>query len=167
MADDSPAYPPADDQMAVLRADNAALQVQLAKLTDIAARAQADLLNFKERIKREGDELRKFAIVPLLLRVLSIRDDLVRMIAHDPSAGCVQLLAKIDDVLKNFSVEQITALGFAANPEFHEIVNSGPGAKDIILVVHEEGFLLHGKVLRPAKVMVGEGKPSPDASLEE
>src|SRR3989344_3208364 len=121
------------------------LKAQLAKLKDTAARAQADLLNFKDRMKREGEELRKFAALPFILELLPVRDDLVRAAGHDSASGLKQILLKID------------ALGKKMDPERHQIVNTGAGEKDIVTLVHEEGFLLHGKVLRPAKVQVGDG----------
>ena len=133
------------------------LKAQLAKLKDTAARAQADLLNFKDRMKREGEELRKFAALPFILELLPVRDDLVRAAGHDSASGLKQILLKIDALLRDAGVEKIDALGKKMDPERHQIVNTGAGEKDIVTLVHEEGFLLHGKVLRPAKVQVGEG----------
>jgi len=133
------------------------LKAQLAKLKDTAARAQADLLNFKDRMKREGEELRKFAALPFILELLPVRDDLVRAAGHDSASGLKQILLKIDALLRDAGVEKIDALGKKMDPERHQIVNTGAGEKDIVTLVHEEGFLLHGKVLRPAKVQVGDG----------
>ena len=133
------------------------LKAQLAKLKDTAARAQADLLNYKDRMKREGEELRKFAGLPFILELLPIRDDLVRAAGHDSASGLKQILLKIDALLRDAGVEKIDALGKKMDPERHQIVNTGAGEKDIVTLVHEEGFLLHGKVLRPAKVQVGDG----------
>ena len=133
------------------------LKAQLAKLKDTAARAQADLLNFKDRMKREGEELRKFAALPFILELLPVRDDLVRAAGHDSASGLKQILLKIDALLRDAGVEKIDALGKKMDPERHQIVNTGAGEKDIVTLVHEEGFLLHGKVLRPTKVQVGDG----------
>ena len=133
------------------------LKAQLAKLKDTAARAQADLLNYKDRMKREGEELRKFAGLPFILELLPIRDDLVRAAGHDSASGLKQILLKIDALLRDAGVEKIDALGKKMDPERHQIVNTGAGEKDIVTLVHEEGFLLHGKVLRPTKVQVGDG----------
>lgn len=152
-----PADSTAQNDPQALLAEIESLKAELMRFTDLAARAQADLLNFKDRMKREGEELRKFAIVPLLLRLLPIRDDLVRMVAHESTTGCRELLAKIDALLQSFHVEPIDAFNVIANPDYHEIINTAAGKKDVILAVHEEGFLLHGKVLRPSKVMVGDG----------
>ncbi len=135
------------------------LEEQLAKLTDVAARAQADLQNFKDRQNREGDELRKFAAVPIVMSLLPVRDDLALAAGHEGEAqdGFGQILAKLDKVLSDFGVTMIKSLGEKVNPELHEIVNTGEGEKDVIVGVHQEGFEMQGKVLRPAKVQVGVG----------
>lgn len=152
-----PAVPPQDDPV-IQTSDPVIeeLKAKLAKLTDIAARAQADLLNFKDRMKRESDELRKFAIVPLILQLLPMYDDLSRAAAHEKS-GTLQILAKLERVLADASVKRIEALEKKADPAKHEIVNTGPGEQDVVTHVHEEGFELYGRVLRPAKVQVGDG----------
>ena len=135
------------------------MKEQLEKLTDVAARAQADLQNFKDRQKREGDELRKFAAVPVIIGLLPVRDDLALAASHEGEAqdGFGQILAKLDKVLADFGVTVIKSLGEKVNPELHEIVNTGEGEKDVVVGVHQEGFEMHGRVLRPAKVQVGEG----------
>lgn len=133
------------------------MKLQIAKLTDIAGRAQADLQNFKERMKRENEEFRKFANAPLLLSLLALHDDLARAAAHEGTNGVKQILLKLEKILAAAGVVKIEAIGKKFDSALHEIVNAGPGEKDVILAIHEEGFLLHGRVLRPAKVQVGEG----------
>lgn len=148
------------------------LEEQVAKLTDLAARAQADLQNFKMRMEREAAELRKFAVVPFLLKLLPIRDDIVRALQHQNENGnsasahngLKHILEKFDKVLKDAGVERMAAVGNPFDPKQHEILNSSPGAKDIVTAIHEEGYELHGKVLRPAKVQVGDGAGTPQTS---
>jgi len=149
---DSDQKPASDDASGSVNDD---LLEQVAKLTDVAARAQADLQNYKDRMKREGEELRKFAIVPLVMELLSVRDDLARAADHD---GYAQILTKLDKVLADTGVEKIEAIGKKVDPALHEVINTGPGEKDVILAVHQDGFLLHGKILRPSKIQAGEGE---------
>lgn len=157
MTNDDPQDPQADQSGDPAQDELQELKAQISKLTDTAARAQADLLNFKDRMKREGEELRKFAGLPFILELLPIRDDLVRAAEHDSASGLKQILLKVDALLRDAGVEKIDALGKKMNPEQHQVVNTGAGEKDVVTLVHEEGFLLHGKVLRPAKVQVGDG----------
>ena len=135
------------------------LEAQIAKLTDLAARAQADLQNSKIRMERETQDMRKFATVPLLLALLPVRDDLVRATKQEGENGASkQILAKLDKVLLEAGLTPLEALGKTADPSKHEILHAGPGPKDIVIAVHEEGYELHGKVLKPAKVQVGNGQ---------
>ncbi len=157
MAKDDSQNPSSDQSVGSDSDEVRELKTQLAKITDTAARAQADLLNFKDRMKREGEELRKFAGLPFIIELLPIRDDLARATGHDSASGLKQILLKVDALLRDAGVEKIDALGKKMNPEQHQIVNTGAGEKDMVTLVHEEGFLLHGKVLRPAKVQVGDG----------
>ena len=134
------------------------LEVQIAKLTDLAARAQADLQNSKMRMERETQDMRKFATVPLLLALLPVRDDLVRASRQEgDSSASKQILAKLDKILADAGLTPIEALGMKADTAKHEILNAGPGPKDLVIAVHEEGYELHGKILKPAKVQVGDG----------
>jgi molecular chaperone GrpE len=135
------------------------LEGQIAKLTDLAARAQADLQNSKIRMEREAEDLRKFAIVPLLLALLPVRDDLARA-ASQGDEGVKQILEKIDKVFSTVGLKRMEPLGKPVDPTKHEILNVGPGEKDVVTLVHEDGYELHGRVLRAAKVQVGDGKTS-------
>ena len=149
--------PPADDA-AGNDAQVQALQQQVGRLTDLAARAQADLQNFKARQGKDSEELRKFANVPLLLKLLPVRDDLARAaLAHPHDTGYRQILEKLDKVLTEAGVQRIEARGYPLETAKHEVVNTGPGEKDVVTAVHEEGYELHGRVLRPSKVQVGDG----------
>jgi molecular chaperone GrpE (heat shock protein) len=48
-------------------------------------------------------------------------------------------------------------MGQAVNPEQHEILQAGEGEKDTVIQVLEDGYALNGKVIRAAKVVVGQG----------
>jgi molecular chaperone GrpE len=134
------------------------LEAEIAKMTEIAARAQADLQNFKARMKKDSDELAKFAIAPLLLSLLPVRDDLARAADHVPDEGLKQVLTKFDKVIEDAGLRIIESLNLSVDPSKHEVLSVVPGEKDKIVEVHEEGYELHGRVLRPAKVIVGSGE---------
>lgn len=131
-------------------------QEQIKKLTEIAARAQADLQNFKSRMEKETAEFRKFAGAPILLALLPIHDDLSRASEHGDE-GSAQILVKLDKILVDIGLVKMDPMGKPVDPNKHEVVNTCPGEKDIVTNIHEEGFEYHGRVLRPAKVQVGMG----------
>ena len=140
----------------------AALQDQITKLTEVAARAQADVQNMKARHERDRDEITQFASSKILLTFLPLFDDLLRLRLHvdvgsSLSEGVEQLIKKLDQLCEEVGLQRIESLGKPFHPEHHEVLTAGSGEKNIVLEVFEEGYLLHGKVLRVAKVQVGDG----------
>ena len=59
--------------------------------------------------------------------------------------------------MTELGVEQFKSLGETLDPEKHEALMQGPGEKDMITEVFEEGYTLKGKVIRHSKVKVGDG----------
>ena len=133
------------------------LKEQVRKLTELAARAQADFQNYKQRVERDAEELRKFASQPLLLKLLLIRDDLARAVGESTDEGIAQILGKLDKTLEDVGLTKIEAEGQPVDPGMHEVLNTVSGEKDIVITVHEQGYELSGRVLRPARVSVGDG----------
>ncbi len=155
---------PADD-VAVLREQLMAAQAEVARLKDIAGRAQADLQNAKQRMERESADLRAYAGEGVIRRILPTLDNFQRAFAAVPAdiAGheWVKGLTAIEqDLLKQVSdmgLERMQSLGETVDPARHEVITVGPGADAMVTEVFEEGYALNGKVIRPAKVRVGNG----------
>jgi molecular chaperone GrpE len=151
--------------IAELEAKVTELTAQLQKLTDMAGRAQADLQNAKQRMEREADELRKFAAAGFMSRLLPVVDNFQRAFKQLPedlkNHEWVKGVAAIEqDFLKQMTdmgLKKIDSLGQPNDPSKHEVVTVGPGKEGIVTEVFDEGYELHGRVLRPAKVRVGDG----------
>ena len=152
-------------QIAQLTAQIADLQQQLNKLTDVAGRAQADLQNAKVRMQKDADEIRKYASEAAIRKLLPVMDNFQRAAAHLPadlqSHDWVKgVLAIGQDFLRQLSdmgVKKMEVVGQPVDTAKHEVLTMGPGEEGKILEVFEDGYELHGKVLRPAKVRVGSG----------
>ncbi len=141
------------------------LKKEVERLKDMAGRAQADLQNAKERMERERQDVAKYALEGTLKRLLPTIDNFQRAFQHLPedlkSHDWVKGVAAIEQEL----VKQVTELGLkkmdasgaVLDPVKHEVLQAGPGEKGKVLEVFEEGYELNGKVLRPAKVRVGDG----------
>ena len=126
-------------------------------LQELAARAQADLQNAKMRMEREATEIRKFAMEGFLLKLLPTLDNLQRAMEHTDDPGLVAIEKELLKQLTDAGLEKMEALGEVVDPEKHEVLQAGPGEEGKVVQVLEEGYLLHGKVIRPAKVVVGSG----------
>jgi molecular chaperone GrpE len=138
---------------------------EMQRFKDLAARAQADLQNAKGRIERESDELRKFATEKLIVRLLPTLDNFQRAFAQLPadlqSHEWIKGVTAIEqDLMKQMTdagLKRMQSLGEIADPARHEVLTMGPGKEGTVTEVFEEGYELHGKVLRPARVKVGDG----------
>ncbi len=151
-----------DDQASV---DIQALLGELEKMKDLAARAQADLQNAKARSEREAMELRMFASESIIRKILPTLDNFQRAFQHVPadlaSNEWVKGVQAIEaDLMKHVSdvgLKRMQSLGEVVDPQRHEVLSIGSGEADKVVEVFEEGYELHGKILRPAKVKAGDG----------
>jgi molecular chaperone GrpE len=135
---------------------------------DKMLRNQADLENTRKRLEREKQEFIKFANEGLILDLLNILDDLERTVdlaqtgKEELSAfvkGVEMILAHLYEMLKNHGVKPIEAEGKVFDPNFHEAlmqVENKELPEHTIIEVLQKGYLIHGRVLRTAKVKVSK-----------
>jgi len=129
-------------------------------------RAQADFINFKRRNEQERLEFNKFANANLLLGLLPVLDDLERAIEaipprfakHDWVEGVRLVERKFKTSLEGQGVKPILALGMAFDPNFHEALRQDKGPEGMVIQEFQKGYTLNGKLLRPARVVVGNGE---------
>lgn len=144
------------------------LQEQLSKLEENLKLEKARTANAvyeaektKERLEREADTAKKFALEKFAKELLDSVDNLERAIAANGdektalSEGVELTLKSLLTTLEKFGVVVIdTANGF--NADLHQAVGIDPNAKaNEIGNVLQKGYTLHGRLLRPAMVMVG------------
>ena len=131
-------------------------------------RAEADFENYKKRIEQERAETAKYAGMTLVLSILPVLDDLDRAfksvpdkVAHSPWTEGIRLIhRKLQAALQAQGVAEIGALGEAFDPSVHEAVGQMPGEDGKVIEEAQRGYRLHGRVIRPAFVIVGNGQGS-------
>jgi molecular chaperone GrpE len=129
-------------------------------------RAQADFVNYKRYAEQDKTENCKFANIGLLSSILPALDDFERALNAIPSEavnekwveGFELIRKKFKDVLTRQGVTQIQALGMEFDCRTMEAITCVPGKKDMVVQELEKGYKLHDKVIRPAKVIVGNGE---------
>jgi molecular chaperone GrpE len=140
-----------------------AQEVTIESLTNTSKRALADLSNFKNRVNEEKKSLINFANSNLIIKLLPILDNFQRALKHDGNIdenwekGIELIYNQFSKEMTELGVEQFKSLGETLDPEKHEALMQGPGEKDMITEVFEEGYTLKGKVIRHSKVKVGDG----------
>ncbi|HZZ72848.1 MAG TPA: nucleotide exchange factor GrpE [Pirellulales bacterium] len=130
-------------------------------------RAQAELENFRKRARRELDEERKYAFMPLLKDILPIVDNLERALeasqtAPDPTkvlAGIKMVAQQFEEVLARHGATRINAQGQPFDPNLHQAIlhqSAADQPAETVLQVTQPGFQLHDRVIRPAQVIVSK-----------
>jgi molecular chaperone GrpE len=129
-------------------------------------RAQADFVNFKRFTEQDKLETCKFASTNLIMIILPVLDDFERALTAIPHSetkhkwfeGLKLIDQKFKDILLKQGVEPINSLGQEFDPKFMDAITCGKGRKDIVLMEVEKGYKQYDKVIRPAKVVVGNGE---------
>jgi molecular chaperone GrpE len=148
------------------------LRVDLEEMKDRALRSQAELENYRKRIARQMEEDRRYAEMGLLRDVLPLWDNMQRAIEAAQAAGEApallqgfQMVARqLSDVLEKHQCVKIDALHKPFDPHLHEAITQLPSADfppQTVLHVTQEGFTLHGRVVRPSQVVVSAGAEHP------
>ncbi len=158
-----------DTLVTTLQADLALAQKNVQDLTDTPQRALADLQNSRKRTEEDKAQFVVFATTKLLLELLPVLDNFTRAFAQVPDEiqktewfkGALQIEQQLMTVVRKQGVTEMPLqVGQKLDPTKHEAIATGPGASDSILEEYEKGFMVGEKVLRPAKVKVGNDSPS-------
>lgn len=120
-------------------------------------RALADYDNLRKRIERERGDLVKFSHAALVDKLLPVLDSLEKSSQHLEDKGLTLSLEQFQKVLVSEGLEEIEVQGKEFDPEEMDAVEMVKGKKDKVIEVVLKGYALHGRVLRPAKVKVGQG----------
>jgi len=131
-------------------------------------RNQADFINYKRRCEQELSETTQFANTGLLLSLLPVLDDFDRAFNSFPAElsrkdsgwveGVRMVERKFRTTLEKLGLSRIETADKPFDPALHEAVGQGKGKEGMIIQEVEQGYKLHDKILRPAKVMVGNGE---------
>jgi len=139
---------------------------ELAALKETAARAQADYRNLLVRTERERGEMVTFMTEKIITKILPSLDSLERIVQFTPEAektgavyqGVVQAASGLTKTLESMGVKSFSSLGEALDPALHEAIMQAAGEDGKIVTEIEKGYKLADKVIRHAKVVVGNGE---------
>jgi len=126
---------------------------------DRAARAEAELANFRTRVERDRAANRDAVIAEVIRALLPAMDDLSRADAHGDLAGSpLELVAqKIRSGFERFGLAPVGVVGEAFDPNRHEAIAKLPtegATSETVADVIEVGYVLGDRLIRPAKVAV-------------
>jgi molecular chaperone GrpE len=149
-----------------------ALRVQLAaaeqardEYLELARAGRREFESYQQRARREQENERRFAHLPLAKDLLPVIDNLERAIAAAQQAdasdsltqGVSMVVAMLHEALRRHGIQRIEAEGQPFDANLHEAVMQQPHPNqptNTVLQVLEPGYLIHERVLRPARVIV-------------
>lgn len=143
-------------------------ETELSKQQDLRLRLQADFDNFRKRKNKEMSDSIRFANQDLLLQLIPVLDNFDRTLdaieKTDNLSAVKDGIAVVDKSMKKtfkkIGMEPINSIGKALNPEFHEVITTVPveekKKKGVVIDEIEKGYKLKDRVIRVAKVVIGE-----------
>jgi molecular chaperone GrpE len=163
---------PATD--AALSAELAKLRAEKEDLLNTLVRRQADFENYRKRVERDRNEEGRRGVERLITDLIPVLDAFDRALKTHEEPGFeeyrrgVNLIRKqLWDALSRHGLQRIEATGKMFDPHMHQAVERAESENypdGYILEVFQDGYLFHGRVLRPAIVRVvvhsDAGQPS-------
>lgn len=161
----------------------AALEGEVAEWKDKWVRLQAEMDNLRKRTQREKEDAGKFAISGFARDLLGVADNLQRALQSLPEDivkgdGPVKNLAvgiemtqkELQSVFERHGIQRVEAIGKPMDPNFHQAMFEVEDPSQPAGTVVQEmaaGYVLHGRLVRPAMVGVAKGGPKPGATAEK
>jgi len=129
-------------------------------------RAQADFENYKRRREQEKTETGQFANLALILNLLPVLDDFERALHSIPPElaesswldGIRLIERKLRANLEAQGLSYIPAIGEPFDPRFHEAIRQDKGKEGIVIGEVHKGYQFQDRVIRPSRVVIGNGE---------
>lgn len=144
---------------------------EAAQLKEHYVRLQAEMDNVRKRAERDVESAHKFGVEKFAKELLGVTDSLQAGLAsaNETDAdldtlreGMEMTERMLTQALQKFGVERLNPEGETFNPEYHEAMSVQPSAEhtpNTVITVIQKGYLLNGRVLRPAMVIVSSAPP--------
>ena len=157
----------------------AALETELTAVKDQMVRMQAEMQNVRRRAELDVEKAHKFALEKFSGDLLPVIDSLELALAHSSAddehvkqirEGVELTLKMFQDTLKRYNLEAVDPHGQPFNPEHHQAMAMQENAEvepNSVLNVFQKGYLLNGRLLRPAMVVVSKAPSAAQPSIDE
>jgi molecular chaperone GrpE len=142
-------------------------QVQNAK--DDLLRVQAEMQNLRRRTEQDIEKAHKYGQEKLSIELLAVMDNLERSLeaasnSEDEAIKAIRegvdlTLQGFADCFSKFNIEVVDPLGEPFDPQLHQAMSlqeNSESEPNTVIAVMQKGYTLHGRVIRPAMVMVSK-----------
>ncbi len=151
-----------------------AAELKAAEHHDAWLRAKAEGENIRRRAQEDIGKAGKFAVERFSGELLAVKDSLEAALASDNQSaehlkeGVELTLRQLVAAFEKSGLAEISPLGQKFDPNFHQAIGQIEAPDDsteanTVLSVLQKGYALHGRVIRPALVMVSKAKAAPAA----
>ena len=163
--------------------ENTDLEEEIADLKDKLLRTLADMENLRRRSQKDREDALKYSSANFARDMLSVADNLRRAIESIPEeadpdgaalVGFIEGIALTEkellSTLERHGIEKIDPTGEKFDPQFHEAMFEIPtvdAESGTVLQVVEVGYVIHDRLLRPAKVGIAKAGPAPATSGDQ
>lgn len=156
-------------------AEVAALEAEVARLKNEVLYAKADTENVRRRLEQQAEDRGKYAVANFAKDVLSVADNLRRAldavpptaregndIANTLTVGVELTERELLTAMERYGIRQIPAMGQRFDPNLHQAMMEMEDASQpegTVVMVMQQGYQIHDRLLRPALVGVSKGGP--------
>ena len=157
------------DEMSRLQEQLDAAETAAGMARDELLRVQAEMQNLRRRTEQDIEKAHKFGQEKFSTELLAVMDNLERSAAAAEASedeavqaikeGVELTLKGFMDCFKRFNIEAVDPLGEPFDPQLHQAmsIQESPDAEpNSVIAVMQKGYTLHGRVIRPAMVMVSK-----------
>lgn len=138
---------------------------EVAQYKEAALRAHADAQNVRRRAEQDVEKAHKFGVEKFAKAIVGVADNLERALTSAPETGesdpvreGVELTLKdLLETLARFEVAVVDPRGEPFDPALHQAITMMPNPElepNTVMDVVQKGYTLHGRLLRPAMVVV-------------
>tara|TARA_R110002111_G_scaffold43557_8_gene79565 strand:- start:3926 stop:4522 length:597 start_codon:yes stop_codon:yes gene_type:complete len=153
-----------------------ALKAQVQEFQEQMLRSQAEMQNVRRRAEMDVEKAHKFALEKFVKELLPVADSLEKAVESTEGQGDTgdlvasirqgveMTLSLLESSLKKFNVEPLNPIGEPFDPQHHEAMSMVPAPDaepNSVVAVVQKGYLLNGRVVRPAMVMVAKAQDAP------
>jgi len=152
------------------------LQAKLKEAQEQSLRFQAEMQNVRRRSEIDVEKAHKFALEKFVKELLPVADSLEKAVESTEGQkessevvtsireGVEMTLDLFKKSLGKFNVEELNPVGEPFDPQQHEAMSMVPAPNaepNSVVAVVQKGYLLNGRVVRPAMVMVAKAEDGP------
>ena len=136
---------------------------------DDLLRVQAEMQNLRRRTEQDIEKAHKYGQEKFSMELLSVMDNLERSLEASSNSedetikaiheGVSLTLKGLSDAFAKFNIEQVDPLGEPFDPQLHQAMSIQENAEvepNTVIAVMQKGYTLHGRVMRPAMVVVSK-----------